>query len=471
MSEAGTVREILEKVTGAVNSSDADFTSTFQFRCEGEGTYRLVVTDGRCELREGEGEADSTVVAAAEDAIEIFSGKTDSMKAFMEGRMKIEGDLMAMTVLAQFTQGDSNSVGGPSADQKVDYIAPADAPSYSAWVARAAESSGDRTLRQVADDRGMFVGAAIARPDVASAAEIVPREFNQVGAENAFKWQAVANHVGDYDFTLTDAFADYAAAHGMRLRGHTLVWGRAGRPKDLEIVARSGADPEATMRGLMRDHIETMLTRYRGKVDAWDVVNEPMAYAGVGLDPNIFVETMGEGYVAEAFQMARALDPDVELVLNEQISANQYDDVGGEQFYLFAKKLLDEGVPIDGIGIQGHQLTDVADSDALHTYLRRIEDLGVFIEITEMDMRIGLFAGNGDSLGAQAEAYRSCAEVFAAVPAVRGVMFWGAADTDTWLDHFAPFDAGAPNQPLLFDKNLDPKPAYYGFKHGLATTP
>ena len=469
MSDDLTVRTILERIRLAINGSDEQFSSTFQFRCEGEGTYRLVIIDGQCELEEGEGEADSTVVATADDAVQIFSGRADSMKAFMEGRMKIEGDLMAMTVLTQFTPGGVKSSGGPSEHQKIDYVAPADSPSYATWVASADASSSGRTLRQVADDRGLFVGAAINHPKVASAAELVPREFNQVGAENAFKWHAVANQVGEYDFTLTDAFADYAAQHDLRLRGHTLIWGRAGRPKDLEVVARAGADPAATMRGLMRDHIETMLTRYRGKVAAWDVVNEPMAYGGVGLDPNIFVETVGEGYVAEAFHLAREVDADVELVLNEQISSNQYADVGGEQFYLFAKKLLDEGVPIDGIGIQGHQLMGVPDRDALHTYLKRIEDLGVFIEITEMDMRIGNFAGHEDPLGAQAEAHQMCAEVFASIPAVRGVMFWGAADTDTWLDHFPPFDAGAPNQPLLFDRHLEAKPAYYGFKHGLVT--
>ena len=173
--------------------------------------------------------------------------------------------------------------------------------------------------------------------------------------------------------------------------------------------------------------------------------------------------------MTEAFEMAREVDPDVELVLNEQISSNQYDDVGGEQFFLFAKQLLDQGVPIDGIGLQGHQLMGVPDRGALHAYLKRIEDLGVFIEITEMDMRIANFAGHDDPLGAQAEAHQMCAEVFASVPAVRGVMFWGAADTDTWLDHFSRFDAGAPNQPLLFDKHLEAKPAYYGFKHGLVT--
>ncbi len=465
----GSVRELLERVERAVNRSDADFTATFQFVCEGEGTYRLVVVNGHCQLLDGEGEATSTVFASADDALLIFSGQADSMKAFMENRMRIEGDLMAMRVLSRFTPGGSQSGSGPAADQKVGYLSPADSPSYDSWMSRARESSRGRTLRQVADERGLFVGAAVASPNVPSARSIVPREFNQVGAENAFKWRSVANRVGEYDFAAADAFVDFAQQHEMRLRGHTLIWGRAGRPDNLETTVRASSNPPATLRSLMRHHIETMVTRYRGKVHVWDVVNEPMAYGGEGLDQNVFFQYLGEDYVAEAFRMAREVDADVELVLNEQISATQYGDTGGRQFYDFAKRLLDQGVPIDGIGIQGHQLMGVPDRVDLGDYLRRIEDLGVFIEITEMDTRIGLFAGHDDPLGAQGESHRMCAEVFASVPAVRGVMFWGAADIDSWLDHFPPFDAGAPNQPLLFDKNLDEKPAYFGFLHGLAS--
>jgi len=465
-----TVRQVLESVEHVINDANADFTATFQFVCEPEGTYRLVIRDGRCQLADGSGDATSTVIAAAEDAVLIFGGKTDAMKAFMEGRMKIEGDLMAMTVLSQFTPGGTKSTSGPSTDQRVPYLTPESSPSFESWRTRAATSSRGRNLRQVADERGIFVGAALKRPDDVSATTIVPRECSQVGAENAFKWHAVAQHVGEYDFELTDRFADYAAEHNLRLRGHALIWGRAGRPKNLESVVRAASDPKAAMRSLMRNHIATMLDRYRGKVHAWDVVNEPMAYGGVGLDPNVFVETIGETYVAEAFHMARDADADVELVLNEQVSASQYDDVGGEQFFQFAKQLIDDGVPIDGIGLQGHHLMGVPSRQAVYDYLRRIEDLGVFIEITEMDMRIGLFAGHDDPLGAQAEAYHMYAELIASVPAVRGVLLWGAADVDSWLDHFPPFDAGAPNQPLLFDRAHDPKPAYYGFLHGLAST-
>ena len=465
-----TVRGLLEGVVASVNAVDNDVSSTFKFVCEGEGTYRLVIEDGQAELLDGEGEATSTVFAHADDALLIFSGKTDSMKAFMEGRMRIEGDLMAMTVLTQFTPGGTKSPGGPAKSQQVPYVRPTDAPSFAMWRDRAIESSGGRTLREVADERGIFIGAAVANPSVPSAQEVLHREFNQIGAENAFKWRAIANKVGEYDFTAADAFVEYAQQHDMRLRGHTLIWGRAGRPDNLEETVRATSDPTATLRSLMREHIETMLNRYRGKVQAWDVVNEPMAYGGEGLDQNVFTDYLGEGYVAEAFQVARSVDADVELVLNEQISATQYDDVGGQQFYKFAKQLIDEGVPIDGIGIQGHQLMAVAAPGEVRDYLRRIEDLGVFIEVTEMDMRIGLFAGTDDPLGGQAEAHNRFMEVLMEVPAVRGVMFWGAADSDSWLDHFPPFDAGAPNQPLLFDHNLDPKPAYYGVLDAVASS-
>ena len=95
--------------------------------------------------------------------------------------------------------------------------------------------------------------------------------------------------------------------------------------------------------------------------------------------------------------------------------------------------------------------------------------IGLFIEITEMDMRIGLFADNEDPFGAQADAYNMLAETLAGVPAVRGVMPWGAADSHSWLDNFPPFDSKAPNHPLLFDRDLKPKPAYLAFKHGLAS--
>ncbi|MYH87123.1 MAG: endo-1,4-beta-xylanase, partial [Acidimicrobiaceae bacterium] len=270
-------------------------------------------------------------------------------------------------------------------------------------------------------------------------------------------------------FTLTDAFAEYAERHDMRLRGHALVWGRGGRPHNLESTLRASSDQRKTLLRLMREHISTVAARYRGKVAVWDVVNEPMAYSGTGLDKNVFFETLGEEYVVESFRLARAADPEAELVLNEQISWNEYDGRSASEFVDFVRRLLDVETPIDGIGLQGHMLMGTPDPVALDRFLRRIEDLGLFIEITEMDMRIGLFADEQDPLGAQADSYNMLAEVFAAVPAVRGVMFWGAADSHTWLDSFPPFDAASPNQPLLFDRDLKPKPAYYAFMAGLAS--
>lgn len=468
MPEPATVHELLERVRDSINRQEADLTATFQFVAEGEGTYRLVIDDGVCELVTGEGEATSTVFTTAEDALLIFGGHTDSMKAFMEGRMRIEGDLIAMSALQAFTPGNAAAVGGATLGE----LAPEDSPSLRVWEDRvAARVSPEQTLRHVAAERGIHVGAAVASPAGASGESLLHREFNGLGAENAFKWSHLAKFVGQYDFTRADAFVDYAQRHDMRLRGHTLIWGRGGRPHDLESTLRSSDDPAAMLRRLMADHIETVAGRYRGKVAVWDVVNEPMAYSGIGLDKNVFTDTLGETYVDESFALARAADPDAQLVLNEQISASQYDGPSAVDFLDFARRLLDRGVPIDGIGLQGHMLTDTPDPDALFSYLEQIQQLGVFIEITEMDMRVGLFADEEDPLGAQADAFHRVAEVLAAVPAVCGVMLWGSADSETWLDHFPPFDAGAPNQPVLFDRSLNPKPAYHAFKHGLASRP
>ncbi|MXW62207.1 MAG: hypothetical protein F4Y27_10490 [Acidimicrobiaceae bacterium] len=472
VSDELSLRQILERTARKINEGDSDITATYQFvveRPDGRDVHRLVIVDGECELLPDEGEATSTVVVSQEDAPLIFSGRFDSMKAFMEGRMRIEGDLMAMSVLSSFMSLSESSAAVASQPQSLGFLSPLDSPSLAGWEARLADRlTMPQSLREVAQVRDFYIGAAISAP-TGPHAELVSREFNGIGAENAFKWNRLAKFVGDYDFTLTDAFAEYAERHDMRLRGHALVWGRGGRPHNLESTLRASSDQRKTLLRLMREHISTVAARYRGKVAVWDVVNEPMAYSGTGLDKNVFFETLGEEYVVESFRLARAADPEAELVLNEQISWNEYDGRSASEFVDFVRRLLDVETPIDGIGLQGHMLMGTPDPVALDRFLRRIEDLGLFIEITEMDMRIGLFADEQDPLGAQADSYNMLAEVFAAVPAVRGVMFWGAADSHTWLDSFPPFDAASPNQPLLFDRDLKPKPAYYAFMAGLAS--
>jgi endo-1,4-beta-xylanase len=321
----------------------------------------------------------------------------------------------------------------------------------------------------VADQRGFYVGAAVASPHTEAAQNILPHEFNMVGAENAFKWRYLAPKVGQYDFTAADAFAVYAAEHNLRLRGHVLIWGRAGKPADLEHVVRAAGDPAQKLEQVMREHIHTVAGRYRGQVHVWDVVNEPLAYGGTGLDDNIFTQTLGEDYIAQAFRFARQADRDAKLVLNEQIPASQYG--GGEaarSLLALLKKLVDDGVPVDGVGLQSHMLMGIPSSEGFLDYLRAISDLGLFIELTEVDLRIGRCAKADDPVGAQAEAYHRLASACAQVSAVRGIMTWGVSDAETWLDTLSPFDAGAPNQPLLFDINGQRKPAYYACVDGIS---
>ena len=472
MSDSESLRAVLERTARKINERNSDVTATYQFvidQPDGRDAYRLVIVDGRCELLAGEGEATSTVITTPQDAPLIFSGRFDSMKAFMEGRMRIEGDLMAMSAFGSLMSPRKSSAYQVKSSRSLDHLSPHDSPSLQRWEARLAERlPTPESLRQVAEARDFYIGAAIPAP-TGPEAELVRHEFNGIGAENAFKWNRLARLVGNYDFTLADAFADYAERHDMRLRGHALIWGRGGRPHNLESTLRSSGDPQKTLLKLMREHISTVAGRYRGKVAVWDVVNEPMAYSGEGLDKNVFFETLGEDYVAESFRLAREADPDAELVLNEQISWNEYDGLSATEFIDFVRRLLDQGVPIDGVGLQGHMLMGVPDPKSLDRFLRRLADLGPFIEITEMDTRIGLFLDEADPFGAQADAYNMLAEILAGVSAVRGVMLWGAADSHSWLDNFPPFDSEGPNHPLLFDRDLKPKPAYYAFMHGLAS--
>jgi endo-1,4-beta-xylanase len=464
------IGEILQAMADGLNQRPLDRDVTIKFAFDGAETVRLVVTDGHARLEQGDGQADATLWASAEDAAQLFSGQFDSLKAFMSGKLRVEGDLQALMLLQRVMPESESQVARTVRGQRVPYIAPPNSPSLKHWKKKLAVRFGNQIplLKRVADALGFYVGAAVGSPESEEAQALLPTHFNMVGAENAFKWGAMSPKVGDYDFSLTDAFVEYAAGHGLRLRGHVLIWGRAGKPSDLEQVIRADADPAAKARELMRTHIKTAAGRYRGKVQVWDVVNEPLSYGGKGLDDNIFTQTVGEGYVGEAFRLAREIDPGAELVLNEQIPAGQY--AGGQAargLLALLEKLLDDGVPIDGVGLQSHLLMGLPDYDAFQRYLESIADMGLFIELTEVDARLGLFAEANDPLGAQAALFHQLAARCRAVSAVKGITLWGVSDAVSWLDHIPPFDAGAPNQPLLLDQHGTPKPAYYALAEGL----
>ena len=332
--------------------------------------------------------------------------------------------------------------------------------------------NADCTLAETAREAGFFVGAAVpeaADPRMAS----VPLHFNSITAENAMKWGSLCRLTGQCDFTRADALMEYAEANDLRVRGHTLVWGQIpghGYPADLESLVEAAPAPYAFLRETIRAHVSVVVGRYAGRIDSWDVVNEPLNVVGRGLDDNIFHRTMGQNYIVEAFRAAHEADPDARLFLNEYFYV--YNAAKADALLALLGNLIDEGVPIHGVGIQGHVYVTKPFRACLGSFLRRISDLGLDVELTEIDMAKIVFFFDlllGRSLfDAQADVYETLVEACLGVPSCTGITTWGIDDSESWLDNLFPIELFAPNEPLLLDRNLAPKPAYDRVRKSIA---
>jgi endo-1,4-beta-xylanase len=320
------------------------------------------------------------------------------------------------------------------------------------------------TLAEAATAKNFYIGAAVGKASSPLYAEMVPTSYNSITPENATKWRRmlVNGKIGEYDFSEADAIVDYAVSKGVRVRGHTLVWGKfpgTTYPKELDERIASATDPSSELRQVMRDHITTAMTHFKGRIKTWDVVNEPMSMDGPYLDKNIYLNTLGKEYIAEAFRIAHEVDPSVSLFINEQFG--NYTGEGVEVFFDLLKWLISENVPIHGVGIQAHAIFKTHNLAEFEEFVNRITDLGLFFEVTEFDARIRLFDAAADPYQAQADYMTEYARICIENPSCTGFTFWGLSDASTWFDFVPPFKWMPPNDPLLFDLNSHPKPAYF----------
>jgi endo-1,4-beta-xylanase len=318
----------------------------------------------------------------------------------------------------------------------------------------------DCTLSQAASLAGVRIGTAVQPRLFDSDPEYVPtlvREFDSVTAENAHKWPQIHPDQGVYDFADADAVVELAEAHDMRVRGHNLLWANPDRIPDYVNALDS---PEA-LRAELTSHIETVVGRYAGRIDAWDVVNEPLENLGTTLYENVFFQHLGPDYIAEALRIAHAADPSARLFLNE-VFATVPGTARFDAFYDLVAGLLDDGVPLHGIGLQTHLLGGVADRDPaeFQAAVQAFADLGLRVEITEMD--VPMFAGD-DRRADQAEIVFEIVGACLAVSACDAVTFWGFTDLHTWID--AQFGPGF--EPLLFDTAYQRKPSYFALRDAL----
>jgi len=307
------------------------------------------------------------------------------------------------------------------------------------------------TLRELAQQRGFHIGAAVAIPFLADTdyRETLRHQFNICVAENAFKMESLQPYRHQFNFNDADQLAAFAQTNHLRLRGHTLVWhsqmpwwlshGQWTRDEGLRI---------------MEEHITTVMQHFKGKVYAWDVVNEAVsdqAPWGVRTD-NFWGKTVGADYVEKAFEFARRADSQAVLYYNDygaEGAGPKADAVFQLLKQLKAKNL------VDGVGWQSHFESGWKADKGYVANAQRLAQLGLEISITELDFRFTL-PSTPEKLATQAESYRSMLRFCLSQPNIKAMVLWGFTDKSSWIPHFFKGQGDA----LIFDQNYRPKPAY-----------
>lgn len=309
------------------------------------------------------------------------------------------------------------------------------------------------------------VGAAVNVETITTHRALITTHFNSITPENEMKWERIHPEPDVYTFENADAIAAFAQKESLLLRGHTLLWHNqtpAWVFEDENGRARSRSD----LLRILEAHIAAVVGRYRGLIDAWDVVNEAVADSGNGdLRPSRWVEQAGEDVLASAFRFAHEADPGARLFYNDY---NETQPVKRERIYRLVAGLLEKGVPIHGLGLQAHVNLVAPPLDEIETALRRYADLGVRLEVTELDVSCFRFddrrtdreTPSPEWLEAQATRYRDLFDLYRQYAGrIDRVTFWGVADDRTWKDNFPV--RGRKDWPLLFDTAHEPKPAFF----------
>ena len=317
------------------------------------------------------------------------------------------------------------------------------------------------TLSALADELGIRIGATAEASEVEPGpyAQTLAREFNSLTPENALKWYSTNPAPGVFTFDDGDAVVTFAGDNGMQVRAHTLVWTQDTFTPDW---VKAETDPDA-LAAVVANNIATVAGHYAGRVQRWDVINEPLESGGTALADSVFHRVLPSGWMVSAFNAAQAADPDAELWINEYGT----DWVPGKHqaFLALVRDLLAAGAPINGVGLQVHRPSvNGPDVDQLAQQLRDFTDLGLEVAITELDIPIP--PGSDTVLVDQAEAFGRVVAACLAVTGCTEITVWGVTDANTWLDGLGIFPT--PTRPLLFDGAFAPKPAYDAVRAVLA---
>jgi endo-1,4-beta-xylanase len=302
------------------------------------------------------------------------------------------------------------------------------------------------TLKAAAEADGRYFGTALTDSDLSVGSEtaIAGAQFDMVTPGNEMKWDTTEPSNGSYNFGPGDQIVQFAQSHGMRVRGHNLVW-------HSQLPSWVSNLPLNQVRSAMESHITTEATHYKGKVYAWDVVNEPFNEDG-SLRADAFYNAMGTGYIADALRTAHAADPSAKLYLNDY----NIEGVNAKSnaLYNLAQSLVAQGVPLGGIGFESHFILGQVPSD-MQANMQRFANLGLDVAVTELDDRIQLPTSSA-KLQQQATDFAAVTRDCLAVSRCVGVSQWGVDDAHSWIPGTFPGYGAA----TMYDSNSQPKPAY-----------
>ncbi|MEV2247368.1 endo-1,4-beta-xylanase [Streptomyces sp. NPDC049970] len=304
-------------------------------------------------------------------------------------------------------------------------------------VALAGNAQAVGALGDAAAAKGRYFGTAVAANHLGESAyaSTLDAQFDSVTPENEMKWDAVEGSRNSFSFAAADQIVGHAQSKGMKVRGHTLVW-HSQLPG---WVGGLGADD---LRSAMNNHIIQVMTHYKGKIHSWDVVNEAYQDGSSGARRSSpFQDKLGNGFIEEAFRTARAVDPGAKLCYNDYNTDGQ--NAKSNAVYAMVKDFRQRGVPIDCVGFQSHFNANSPVPSDYRANLQRFADLGVDVQITELDIE-----GSGS---AQAANYTSVVNACLAVTRCTGLTVWGVTDKYSWRSS---------GTPLLFDGAYAKKPAY-----------
>ena len=346
--------------------------------------------------------------------------------------------------------------------------------------ARPTQRTDTESLKNACENL-FFIGTAVSihtfRAQDTLTLNLIKTQFNSITPENSLKWEKIHPRPDQYHFEPADSLVAFAMQNGMQIIGHTLVWHSQtprwvfqddnGKPATREVLLER-----------LRNHIHTVVGRYKGKIHGWDVVNE--AVNNSGLRPSPWKQIIGDDYIEKAFEFAHEADPDAELYYNDY---SMYESGKVKSVLEMIERLQKKGIPIHGIGLQAHWGLDNPHPDTLEACIRVLSSTGLKLMFTEMDVSVLPFPSWGmgadiaknseyqakmnpysggipDSTQQQlAEKYAEFFRIFCKYHRhITRITFWGAHDGLSWKNNWP--IRGRTDYPLLFDRRRLPKPAY-----------